>query len=203
MIQVFNFLVELINQTGYLGVLFGMTIGSSLFPFPSEVILIPAGALIARNEMSFLIVFFLSVIGSLLGAYFNYFLAYFLGRKTVDCLIEKYGSFIFLKKESLIVADNFFQHHGSIATFLGRLLPIIKQIISLPAGFARMGLWKFTYLTIIGSAIWTLLLIAIGYFFQTNYELIKDYVNAFLVMVVLIIIVFYYNKYQKYKKKKI
>lgn len=197
MIQIFNLLVQLINQTGSLGILIGMTIGSSLIPFPSEIILIPAGALIAKSQMSFLMVFLLSVLGSLLGAYFNYYLAYFLGRRTINSLIEKYGSFIFLNKESLVVADNFFKTHGAIATFLGRLLPIVKQLISLPAGFAKMDLWCFTYLTIIGSALWTLLLIAIGYFFQTNYDLIKDYVNLILISIVVIIGIFYYIKYKK------
>lgn len=203
MIRIFHLLLELINQTGYFGVFVGMTVGSSLFPFPSEVILIPAGALIAKKEMSFLVVFLLSILASLVGAYFNYFLAYFLGRRTINCLIDKYGSFIFLNKESLQAADNFFLTHGPIATFLGRLLPIVKQLISLPAGFAKMDLWVFTYLTAIGAAIWTIFLIAIGYYFQTNYELVKDYVNIFLVVIVLIIVIFYYKKYKQYKNKKI
>src|SRR3989338_6218742 len=98
-----------IKSLGYLGIFIGMTIESSFIPLPSEIILIPAGVLIARGEMNFFLTLVISVLGSLLGAWINYFLALFLGRKTVDFLVMKYGKLFFLNSEKLERTDNYFR----------------------------------------------------------------------------------------------
>ena len=107
---------------GYLSIFIGMTIESSFFPFPSEVILIPAGILVAKGELSFALVFLVGLLGSLVGASFNYFFAYFLGRQTIDLLVSKRKSFLFLTKSKLKKADIYFEKHGQITTFIGRLI---------------------------------------------------------------------------------
>ena len=94
-------LLLIINQLGYLGIFLGMTIESSFFPFPSEIILIPAGALVAQGKMSFLLVLLAGILGSLVGAFINFFLALYLGRTTVEFLLSKYGKVLFLSKKSL------------------------------------------------------------------------------------------------------
>src|SRR3989338_2930590 len=100
--QIVDGLLAIIASLGYLGIFIGMTIESSFFPFPSEVILIPAGALVARGEMNFILVFLAGLLGSIFGAWINYSIAFFLGRKGVDALIAKYGHFFFITKKGLM-----------------------------------------------------------------------------------------------------
>ena len=192
--QIVSFLLNLIQQLGYLGIFIGMTIESSFFPFPSEIILIPAGALASQGKMSIPLIFIAGLAGSLLGAYINYFLALFLGRTTTNFLINKYGKFVFLNSESLRKSDDFFKKHGSITTFTGRLIPVIRQLISLPAGFSKMNFLKFSFFTAIGAGIWAAILIYVGYLFGNNSELIQQNMNLatiFLLLFSLIFIIIY------------
>jgi membrane protein DedA with SNARE-associated domain len=195
-------LIILIGELGYLGIFIGMTIESSFFPFPSEVILIPAGALVARGEMNFFLVFLAGLAGTVLGASINYFLALFLGRKTVDIFIDKYGKFFFINKTSIRKTEIFFNKHGEIATFVGRLVFVIRQLISLPAGFARMNFLKFILYTSLGAGIWIAILISIGYFFGSNFQPIMKVITAILIGIALIIVLIYYLIKKKNSKKK-
>ena len=187
-----NALISLIGNLGYIGIFIGMAIESSFFPFPSEIILIPAGALVSRGEMIFSLVFLAGLMGSLLGATINYFLALFLGRTIVDEMIKKYGKFLFLNKAKIKKSENYFEKHGEITTFVGRLIPGIRQIISLPAGFSKMNFSKFLTFTAIGAGIWTAILIYIGYFFGNNIELFKTNLSLILLLFSLIVIIIYY-----------
>lgn len=199
-------ILSIINELGYLGIFIGMTIESSFFPFPSEIIMIPAGALVAQGEMSFIGVFSAGLAGSLLGALINFFLALFFGRAMIDFLIHKYGKFVFITDKALNKADIFFQKHGEITTFVGRLIPVIRQLISLPAGFAKMNIFKFCLFTSLGAGIWTLILISIGYFFGNNLEWINTnmaLITWILITLSLIGILIYlviWNKKRELKK---
>ncbi|MFW6027162.1 MAG: DedA family protein, partial [Candidatus Woesearchaeota archaeon] len=137
--EIIQSLLDLVHSLGYLGIFLGMTLESSFFPFPSEAVLIPAGVLVAQNKMTIFYSFLMGTLGSLAGAYINYFLALFLGRRTVDHLVNKYGKFLFLDKEKLKKSDLYFQKHGEITTFVARLIPVIRQLISLSAGFSKMN----------------------------------------------------------------
>ena len=185
-------LVALIRELGYLGIFIGMTIESSFFPFPSEVVLIPAGALVARGEMNAVLVFIAGLLGSILGAWINYFFAFFLGRKAIDILVAKYGKFLFIDKKSLRRTDRYFERHGEITTFVGRLVFVIRQLISLPAGFARMNFLKFTLYTALGAGIWTAIMIYVGYFFGSDFNPVMKVVTAILLGISLIILLIYY-----------
>ncbi len=163
-------LVDVIGNMGYAGIAGLMFLESSFFPFPSEAVLPPAGYLAWRGEMNIFMVLSAGVAGSLLGALFNYWIAVRWGRP----LFEKYGKYFFVTRESLDKAEIFFARHGHISTFTGRLLPVIRQYISLPAGLARMPLPQFCFYTALGSGIWATILAMLGYFLGSNEALIHE-----------------------------
>ena len=190
-------LVDLIFDWGYLGIFIMMAIESSFIPFPSEIVLVPAGYLAAKGEMSIWAIMAAGLAGSIVGAYINYFLAYTLGRK----FLIKFGKYFFIKEETLLKMEAYFEKHGHISTFTGRLIPGVRQLISIPAGLAKMNLAEFTIFTFLGAGIWALILVLLGYFIGENQELIKEYlkeITAFVFIAVVFIGLLYY-RYQKRK----
>ena len=197
--NIIDYLLEFSFSIGYFGTFIWMLIESSFIPWPSELLLIPQGALIAQGKMSFVLVLIAGLLGSLAGALINYFLAFYLGRRTVDLLVSKYGKFFLLNQEKIKKSDDYFKKHGGITTFIGRLIPGIRQLISIPAGFSRMNLFKFCLFTSLGAGIWTAILIYIGYFFGSNINpTLKILTSLVLLAISLIIILFYVvNKKRK------
>lgn len=166
-------LADTILTLGYPGIIFLMAVESSFIPFPSEIVMPPAGYLVHQGQMSWLPVIASGIIGSLLGALINYFLALRFGRP----FFLRYGKYVFLKPEHLDRADQFFRQHGEITTFIGRLIPVIRQLISLPAGIAKMPLGKFCLYTGLGSGIWITVLTVVGYLVGQNKELLAEYLR--------------------------
>jgi len=186
--EIANTIVSYIGDMGYLGIFLLMFLESTFFPFPSEIIMIPAGYLAYKGEMNLYIIILVGILGSVAGALLNYYLAMIFGRK----FILKYGKYFFIKEETLDKLESFFTKHGEISTFTGRLIPGIRQLISLPAGLARMNIAKFSFYTAIGAGIWVIVLVVVGYLVGSNEALISEYLKSAtliaLVSVVLIII---------------
>jgi len=162
-----------VDSWGYFGIFVGMFLESSFFPFPSEVMMIPAGYLAFQGKMNLLLAITAGVGGSLSGALFNYFLAAKYGRP----FLLKYGKYFFLKPTSLEKLEQFFAKHGDISTFSGRLIPGIRQYISMPAGLARMHLGKFSLYTAAGAGIWVIILTLLGYYVGANESEVAYYLK--------------------------
>ena len=151
---------------GYAFIFAFMAIESSFVPFPSEIVMLPAGFLAARGELTLhvpaadlALAIAVGVAGSLAGAYFNYFLSRWLG----EPFLRRYGKWFFVKPEALDRAEEVFNRYGAVTTFVCRLIPVIRQLISIPAGLSGMPLGKFTLFTGLGAGIWTAILAATGY----------------------------------------
>ncbi|MBN2815335.1 MAG: DedA family protein [Campylobacterales bacterium] len=191
-------LVDLIFDWGYLGIFLLMAVESSFIPFPSEIVLVPAGYLASQGQMGIFPIMSAAIAGSLLGAYINYFLALTLGRK----ILQKYGKYFFITENALLKMESYFAKHGHISTFTGRLIPGIRQLISIPAGLAKMNLVEFSLFTALGAGIWALILTLLGYFIGQNQELLERYLREITLMtfILLIIIGYVYYRYQKKKE---
>lgn len=188
-----EFLVEIINQVGYLGIFLGMFLESTLVPIPSELVMIPAGIAASKGLMNIYIATFVGTLGNVAGAVFSYHLSLSIGRK----LLLKLGKYFFVKEQTIIKIENFFAKHGPISVFIGRLLPGFRHFISIPAGVAKMNLKKFYFYTTAGSAIWASILAAIGFFIGEKQELIKENLHNIIfscVAISILILVFYFFK---------
>jgi membrane protein DedA with SNARE-associated domain len=172
--EIANTIIESIGTIGYIGIFFLMFLESSFFPFPSEVVMIPAGYLAFKGEMNIYLAILSGILGSVSGAVFNYYLALHFGRK----FLLKYGKYFFLKEESLNKLEIFFSKHGEVSTFNGRLIPGIRQYISLPAGLSKMNIYKFSLFTALGAGIWVIVLTALGYFLGSNEDMVKEYLHT-------------------------
>ena len=182
--EIINAIVEVVSQFGYLGIFIMMFLESTFFPFPSEVAMIPAGYLASKGDMNLLGAIVVGTLGSLLGALFNYYLAKKYGRKGVLA----FGKYFFFTEEKLQKMETFFVKHGSFSTFVSRLIPGVRQLVSLPAGLSKMPLGKFALYTTLGAGVWVVVLALLGYFIGSNEALINEYLHQ-IVMITLGLIV--------------
>ncbi len=189
------------NKLGYWGVFLLMAIESSFIPFPSEVVIPPVAYSASQGNFNLFLVILFGVAGSLIGATVNYFLARLAGRALAFRLIEhRYAKYLLLNREKLENAEKFFKQGANLATFFGRLVPAVRQLISLPAGFFRMPFRDFIWFTFLGSSIWVSFLAVIGYFFGANQDLFLYYLNEFKVAIIIIFLIFCFWLVKKIKK---
>ena len=192
---VIDWLLQTIGALGYPGIFLLMAMESSIIPVPSELVMPPAGYLAQQGKMSMSIAILCGTLGSLVGAYANYFAAHYLGRP----LLLKYGRYVFITEEKFAKVEKFFLKHGEISTFIGRLLPVVRHLISLPAGLAGMNHWKFSLYTLLGAGIWCTVLTVIGYVIGENQELIMQYSHhaVFIVLLLSALLVAVYIRLQR------
>ncbi len=151
--------LDISQKIGYPGIILFMLLESSFFPFPSEIIMIPAGVVAAQGGMDPWLAILCGIVGSWLGALLNYYLAVWLGRP----VLNRYGKFVLMPPHRFARVERFFNEHGEISTFTGRLIPGVRQYISFPAGLARMNMFRFLFFTGLGAGIWVAILVWIGY----------------------------------------
>ena len=176
-----QWLLETIGAMGYPGIFLLMAMESSIIPVPSELVMPPAGYLAFQGKLNLAAAILSGTTGSLVGAYVNYYASHYLGRP----LILKYGKYVLVPPDKFERVERFFLRHGEISTFIGRLLPVVRHLISIPAGIAGMNHLKFSLYTLAGAGLWCSILAGIGYVIGENQQLIMQYAHQALAWVVL------------------
>lgn len=171
-----NFVQTLIKQLGYPQIIILMAMESTFLPIPSELVVPPAAFRAYQGELNLLLVILCSTLGSLIGATINYILGYVLGRKIIYALADtKIAHLVFLNPGKVEKAEEYFNRYGKSSTFIGRLVPGIRHLISIPAGMAKMPFLSFAGFTVLGSFLWSAILGILGYYAGANQDLIKSY----------------------------
>lgn len=198
-----NFLELIINnlsQLGHLGIFIGMALESACIPIPSELTLPLAGYMVFLGKGTVLSMTLISTLGCLVGSLLAYVIGYYGGRP----FIIKYGKYIFISEKDFNKADRFFEKYGNQTIFFSRMLPIIRTFISLPAGIARMNLFKFIILTIVGSFPWCLLFVYLGKVFGANWHkvdaMFKNFNYVIVGVLLILILIFIFKKVKAHEK---
>ena len=185
-----DFLINLVNDYGYLGMFLGMVLEAVIIAIPSELILATGGILASKKIFTFTGAFLTGLLGSVFCAIVIYFMGYFGG----NAFIKKYGKYFFMKEDELEKSDSWFNKYGMLSALIGRNFPIVRTLISLPIGITRQSFWKFLIYTTIGSIPWTLAFVYVGYQLGENWIILKTYVN-YLKTPIRIILLFLIIKY--------
>jgi len=171
-----NWVLAVSGGLGYQGILILMAVESSFLPLPSELVIPPAAWLASLGQMNVFLIIIAGTLGSMLGATINYYLSRWLGRLVIYGLIEtRLAKIIRLKKSDLEKTEQMFLKNAKQATFVGRLIPVVRHLISIPAGFTKMPYGSFILFTALGSAIWVSILTILGYTLGANQELLIRY----------------------------
>ncbi|HOV34482.1 MAG TPA: DedA family protein [Candidatus Dojkabacteria bacterium] len=173
-----DWLVSIIESIGYVGVSLAMFIESFFAPIPSEIILPFSGFVASKGSLNVYLVTIFATISAYLGSLPFYIIGYF-GDKSVRKFLEKYGKYLFISKEDLQKGYDAFAKFGNIFVLIGRVVPIVRTFISFPAGVSRMNFVRFSIYTLIGTAVWSTLLVMAGYFLRERWETVSVYVNKY------------------------
>jgi membrane protein DedA with SNARE-associated domain len=166
------------NNMNYVTIFLLMALESTFVPLPSEIVIPPAAWKAASGDLNIFLVVLFATAGALVGASFNYFMSLWLGRPIVYAFAEsKVGKLFFLSKEKVMKAETYFDNHGKGSTFIGRLVPGIRHLISIPAGLAKMNFKQFILFTAIGSTLWHAILAGLSYSLYSQKDLFNKYMN--------------------------
>lgn len=182
-----TWVTNVIETLGYPGLTILVALENLFPPIPSEVILPLAGFLTGQGRFSFVLVLIASTLGSLVGALILYAIGVALGRGGIRRLFEKFGYLALLTPEDLSRAEDWFDRWGPVAVFTGRLVPVVRSLVSIPAGYRRMPLVQFIPLTIFGSLLWNGALVSLGWAFGENWHAIEEYVGWLQYVVVAVV----------------
>lgn len=196
-----NYVIELINKFGYFGMFLGMVLEAVIIIIPSELILATGGILAGRGIFNFWMSFFIGLLGSIFCAVVIYAMGYFGGY----AFVNKYGKYFFMKEEDIRKSNTWFDKYGLIAAAVGRNIPIIRTLISLPVGIARLSFKKFLVYTTLGSIPWTFVFVYFGYSLGNNWTVLTDITSKLKIpiriLLIILIISIVYKKIKKHKKK--
>lgn len=188
---ILQLITNLISSGGYFFIFFLMVLESTALPVPSEAIMPFAGFLVYTGQFSFWAVIFFSTLGSIIGSLFSYYIGFYGGNP----FVLKYGKYFLLKPDDLVKTENFFKKHGEKTIFISRFIPIVRHLISLPAGAVKMNVAKFSIYTIAGAAIWHTFLTWVGFSLKQNWQKFEqytkyfDYIFLFAIIIALIIFI--------------
>ncbi len=204
------------NNMNYLSITLLMTVESSFIPFPSEIVIPPAAYVAGKEDstlhatdsypINVLLIVLFGTIGAMLGAIINYLLAMWLGRPIIYAFADsKVGHLCLLSSEKVKKAEDYFNDHGKVSTFVGRLIPGIRQLISIPAGLSKMNFGQFLLYTFLGASIWNVILALLGYIAHGQMDLIHAYSHelSIAIMALLAVAVIYFiakTIIKRYKK---
>lgn len=196
-----NYILDLINDFGYFGMFIGMVLEAVIIIIPSELILATGGILAGRGIFNFWISFFIGLLGSVFCAIVIYMMGYFGGYP----FINKYGKYFFMKSEDISKSNSWFDKYGLIAAAVGRNIPIVRTLISLPVGIARLSFKKFIIYTTLGSIPWTFVFVYFGYSLGNNWTILSDVTSKLKVpikiLLIALVINYIYKKIKQHKKK--
>ena len=198
-----GFIIQFIQAGGYGGIFALVAIGSSVFPIPSEIVLPFSGFLIYSGKLNYFLVVPIAVLGDVLGSLVPYFIGYYLEEKVILNLIKKHGKYFLLSEREYEHAAKWFKKYGDKMVMIGKLLPGVRWIISLPAGVFEMNIWKFLTYATIGSLIYSSLLTFIGVYLGTKWQSLSIYFRKLeLVIIILLIIIFLWYLDRKFDLRK-
>jgi membrane protein DedA with SNARE-associated domain len=206
--QFSGLIISFIQTSGYLGVFFLMLLGSALIPVPSEITLPFAGFLVSKGVFSLPLVILVAAAGDLAGSLIGYGIGYFLEERVIVSLIKKHGKYILLTEHDYRKAVVWFEKYGSKVVFIGKLLPGLRYLISLPAGAVKMNVGKFSLYTFLGSLIWCSAMVYVGVYFGDRWDSLAPIFSKFrdVIIVFLIVLVLAYLNHKlhwfSFKKKK-
>jgi membrane protein DedA with SNARE-associated domain len=178
------FAVNTISALGYFGIFFLMMLESMIVPIPSELVMPFAGFLVAKGEFSFAFVILFSSLGSILGSLLSYYIGMYGGEKAV----LRFGRYIFLDETDLKKTEAWFKKSGEKTIFIGRLIPVVRHLISVPAGIGKMDLKKFCIYTIIGATIWNTFLAYLGYVLGKNWDKVRQFTEPISIVVAAVLV---------------
>jgi len=196
---IIEFAINVIENFGYVGIFVLMLLESTATPVPSEAVMPFAGFLVHSGKFNMYIVSLVGALGSLAGALISYHIGKFLGRE----FIIKYGIYVLISERHLIATEKFFDKYGSKTIFLSRFIPVVRHLISFPAGIAKMNLLKFSAYTFVGSFGWCFILTYIGYVLAEHWIIIREYTEILDFFIIPAIIIFVVWFWMKFKNKKI
>lgn len=195
-----QFAVNAISSMGYFGVFFLMILESMVFPMPSELVMPFAGFLAYEGRFNLMLVLLISTLGSIVGSLISYYMGYYGGNK----IVLKYGKYLFLNERDLRKTQKWFKEKGERTIFIGRLIPVVRHLISIPAGIGKMDLTKFCIYTTLGALLWNAFLAYLGYLLGKNWNLVRHYTEPISIIVAVLIVVaaiyFMYSHIKSYKR---
>ncbi len=183
--HIVNFITSLISSLGYAGVTILMALESMIAPVPSEAVMPFAGFLIYERKFSWIAVSFFSTLGSIIGSTLSYLMGLYGGKP----FVKKFGKYLLLDMHHLELTENFFNKYGDITIFISRFIPVVRHLISIPAGIGRMNYIRFSIYTILGAGMWNTFLAYLGYLLKSQWWIVRKYgeiIDIFVIVFILI-----------------